>query len=576
MKKLKDNYPKNKTVEDLSALKWIFGVSKGSWLFVLFYAVLSASLSFFGILTAYGTKDVVNGATLRDAELLKHGALLLLVLLLIQLLLKVFNNNMFERAKAKIEIKIRSRVFESILKKDYNSLSMHHSGDILNRLTSDVQTICDGVTGLVPNIVSLLTKLTASVVIMVGLDPIFALIFLGGGTLVAITTRFFRSYLKNIHKDAQEADGKVRSFFQESVASILVIKVFNAYRQVMNKAYELQEKNYKIRIKRATISIFANTGMQMAFSLGYLFAMVLAGVRVYQGIIDIGEMTAILQLVNQIQGPITALAGVLPRFYGIIASAERLIELENYDDELDIHSDIEDVDEYYSKLKAINFKNITFKYNRDLIFDDASVRIEKGDFAAITGISGIGKSTLLKLLLGVIYPEQGEITLDDGVAFRIVDKTTRDIFSYVPQGNLLLSGTLYENITFMSDGKTQEDIDRAIRISCADEFISELPDGLDTVIGERGMGLSEGQVQRIAIARAILFDAPILLLDEATSALDEATEERLLRNLRELDNRTCIIITHKPAALNVCNKEIRIENKKIKILNTDRGEHNED
>lgn len=576
MKKIKDNYPKNKTAEDYAALKWIFGVSKGSWLFVFLYAVLSAALSFFGILTAYGTKDVVNGATSRDAELLKHGAVFLLLLVLIQLFLKVFNNNMFERAKAKIEIKIRSRVFESIIKKDYSSLSKHHSGDILNRLTSDVQTICDGVTGLVPNIVALLTKLISSVVIMVGLDPIFALIFLGGGTLIAVTTRFFRSYLKNIHKDAQEADGNVRSFFQESVASVLVIKVFNAYEQVMRKAKELQDKNYKIRIKRATISIFANTGMQMAFSLGYLFAMVLAGVRVYQGIIDIGEMTAILQLVNQIQGPLSALAGVLPRFYGIIASAERLMELENYDDELDIHSEIGDVNEYYNTLKSIDFENITFKYNRDLIFDNASVKIEKGDFAAITGISGIGKSTLLKLLLGVIYPESGTISLNDGKFGRIVDKATRDLFSYVPQGNMLLSGTLYENITFMCEGKTEADIMRAIRISCSDEFVSELPDGLQTVIGERGMGLSEGQVQRIAIARAILYDAPILLLDEATSALDEATEERLLRNLRELDNRTCIIITHKPAALNVCNKEIRIDNKKIEILGTDRGENNED
>lgn len=576
MKKTKDNCSKKKTAEDLSALKWIFSVSKGSWLFVFIYAVLSAALSFFGILTAYGTKDVVNGATLHDPQLLKRGAFFLLFLVLAQLALKVFNNNMFERAKAKIEIKIRSRVFESIIRKDYNSLSKHHSGDILNRLTSDVQTICDGVTSLLPNIVSLLTKLISSVIIMVGLDPIFAMIFLGGGSLIAFTTRFFRNYLKNIHKDAQEADGKVRAFFQESVASVLVIKVFNAYKQVMQKAKDLQDKNYKIRIRRATISIFANTGMQMAFSLGYLFAMVLAGVRVYQGIIDIGEMTAILQLVNQIQGPLTSLAGVLPRFYGIIASAERLIELEEYDDELDIHSDIGNVDEYYAKLSSIDFDNITFRYNRDLIFDSASVQIQKGDFAAITGISGIGKSTLLKLLLGVIYPEKGTISINDGTSLRVVDKATRGLFSYVPQGNMLLSGTLYENITFMCEDRTQEDIQRAIRISCSDEFISELPDGLDTVIGERGMGLSEGQVQRIAIARAILYDAPILLLDEATSALDEATEERLLRNLRELDNRTCIIITHKPAALNVCNKEIRIENKKIKILNTERGAENED
>lgn len=575
MKKIKDNYPMKKKDSDLSTAKWIFGVSKGSWLFVFIYSVLSAALSFFGIMTAFGMRDVVNGATAGDLDLLKKGAVFLLALVLLQLALKVFNNNMFERAKAKIEIKIRSRVFEKIIQKDYSKLTSHHSGDILNRLTSDVQTICDGVTGLLPNIVSLLTKLLSAVSIMVTLDPIFALIFLGGGTLIAVTTRFFRNYLKRIHKAAQEADGNVRSFFQESIASVLVIKVFNAYDQIMAKAKELQDENYRIRIKRATISIFANTGMQMAFSLGYLFAMVLGGVRVYQGHIDIGEMTAILQLVNQIQGPVSALAGVLPRFYGIIASAERLIELEDYEDELNSEDKIENIDEYYGKLRKIVFDDITFRYNRDLIFDGASLTVEKGDFAAITGISGIGKSTLLKLVLGVIYPESGKITLEgDGIS-HIVDRSTRNLFSYVPQGNMLLSGTLRENITFMCKDKSDEDIMSAVRISCADEFVDDLPDGLETVIGERGMGLSEGQIQRIAIARAILYGAPILLLDEATSALDEATEEKLLRNLRELENRTCIIITHKPAALNVCNKEIRIDNKKINILRTDGGVNDE-
>ena len=201
-----------------------------------------------------------------------------------------------------------------------------------------------------------------------------------------------------------------------------------------------------------------------------------------------------------------------------------------------------------------------------MVFDNACISINKGDFAAITGISGIGKSTLLKLLLGVIYPESGNITLKLNDSEEIADKSTRNLFSYVPQGNLLLSGTLRENITFMCEDKTDEEICRAIELSCADEFVNDLPDGLETVIGERGLGLSEGQVQRIAIARAILHNAPVLLLDEATSALDEATEERLLRNLRDLDNRTCIIITHKPAALNVCNKEIRIENGKIRII----------
>lgn len=571
----KRNKRNSENRKDFSALKWIINTAKGSWVFVFIYALLSAALAYFGILTAYGTKDVVNGATSNDAALLKRGAIYLLILVVVQILLKIFNGNMYERSRAKIEIKIRTRVFESIMKKDYAAISAHHSGDLLNRLTSDVQTICDGVTGLVPHIVSLLTKMISAVVIIAGLDWIFAAIFLAGGALIALISLFFRKYLKNIHKEAQSADGKVRSFFQESLASLLVIKVFNAYKQISEKARLLQEDNYKIRIKRATISIFANTGVQMAFSLGYLFAMVLGGFRVYRGMIDIGELTAILQLVNQIQSPLYALAGVIPTYYSVIASAERIIEIENYADEAESDGSLYDRYECYEKLKEIVFDSVTFKYNRDYVFKNATAVIKKGDFVAITGISGIGKSTLLKLLLGVVYPQEGTIKIVTEDSEKQVDRNTRSLFSYVPQGNMLLSGTLRENITFMCKEKSDEEIERAVKLSCSDDFVSRLPDGLETVVGERGLGLSEGQIQRIAIARAILYDAPIILFDEATSALDEETEERLLKNLRAMENKTCVIVSHKPAALTVCNKEIRIEDGKILVSESFGGKNDE-
>lgn len=562
---------KSKMPKDNIALRWIFKASKGCRSYVGIYAVLSCAMAFFGVMTTYGTKGIVNGANGGDLDLLKKSAVYLLILLLMQVVLKLTGRNLYERARAKIEIKIKTQVFETILKKDYASISNYHSGEVLNRLTSDVIIVTDGVINLVPNVFSLLTRLIMAIVIMITLDPLFAAIFVVAGIALMASSKIFRSYLKRIHKKAQETDGKVRSFFQEAVSEILVIKVFNAYEQVKNKARTLMKDNYDVRMKRATASIFANSGIQFAFSFGYLFAMVWGGFRVYQNIIDIGELTAILQLVNQIQSPIASLSSVLPTYYSVVASAERLIEFENLPDEFDTQNNIENVNEFYKDFEGIFIDDVSFKYDRDSVLQNAEAFIKKGDFVAVTGISGIGKSTLFKMILGVIYPDEGRIIIKSKTEERLADRATRSLFAYVPQGNLLLSGTIYENICFMAEGKSDADIERAIELSCADEFVYDLPQGLNTVIGERGLGLSEGQIQRLAIARAILFDSPVLLLDEATSALDEKTEERLLRNLKKLNGKTLMIITHKKAALAVCEKELRIENKKISLIDTEGG-----
>lgn len=240
------------------------------------------------------------------------------------------------------------------------------------------------------------------------------------------------------------------------------------------------------------------------------------------------------------------------------------MEIENLPEEESSNADDVDVPSAYRDLRALQFDHIDFRYDRDVILDHTSLTINKGDFVAITGISGIGKSTLLKLLLGVFPTQDGSIYLEMADGSHIpADKHTRRLFAYVPQGNMLLSGTILDNLKFINSDATDEEVQRAVEIACADTFINELPQGLMTVIGERGMGLSEGQVQRLAIARSLLSKSPVLLLDEATSALDEETEHRFLKNLKALQNVTCIIVSHKKAALRICNKHVRIEDCKI-------------
>ena len=399
---------------------------------------------------------------------------------------------------------------------------------------------------------------------LVALDKVFTLVFLVGGILVFAFSFLFRKILKKLHKNVQESEGRVRSFIQEILTSLLVVKSFNVEEKVSGEADELMEINYKTKMKRRMFGIVANAGINTTFNLGYVFALAYGSYRLLNGL-DYGNLVAMLQLVNQIQYPFSSLSGMLPKYFALLASAERIIELDNIKDEFEKNNQDIDVKSTYKNLNSIEFKDITFGYDRDVILDDTSLTVNKGDFVAIMGISGIGKSTLLKLLLGVFNVDNGTITLDVNGKEIPVDCHTRKLFSYVPQGNFLLSGTIKDNLKFINSNATDEEIEKAVKISCSDQFVYDLPDGLETVIGERGIGLSEGQLQRLAIARSILSKSPIMLLDEATSALDEATELRFLKNLKEMQDKTCIIVSHKTAALEICNKHIQIVDGKIVV-----------
>ncbi|MBQ9530881.1 MAG: ABC transporter ATP-binding protein [Eubacterium sp.] len=550
---------------DIATLKWIYSICR-SERFKVYLLVLTNVIH--GVLTivfAGFSKKIIDAATVdKSFEKVIYYALMFLGVLVFQLCLNLISRSTSERCKAKIEWHLKQYMLKSIMKKDYASVSKYHTGELQNRMFNDVTVISDGFTTILPSVLFFLVRLISAFTYLVIIDKIFAVVFLVGGIAVFLCTQMFRKTLKRLHKDVQATEGKTRSFIQEAVTSLLVVKSFSVEKKIASEADELQSENYKAKMKRRFFGIAANAGISFVFSLGYVFALGFGAYRLMHGI-SYGTVTAMLQLVNQIQSPFAALSGVMPKYFSLVASAERLIEIDSLPDETSENSAIKNPAEVYERLKSINFNDISFSYDRDIILDNTSLNINKGDFIAIMGISGIGKSTLLKLLLGVFKVQDGNIELELDNEKIEVDNKTRRMFSYVPQGNFLLSGTIRDNLTFINDDVTEEEIEEAIRISCSDSFISELPEGIETVIGERGIGLSEGQLQRLAIARSLLSKAPVILLDEATSALDEETEKRFLTNLKMLDEKTCIIVSHKKAALEICNKHVQIVDSKIVV-----------
>lgn len=549
---------------DKAVIRWILNVCKSQIPTLIFLIAVNVIHGVTSVLFANFSKNVIDGATVYHSQShIIRFALALLGVVILQMTLSITRSCVSERCKGRLEIVLKRHLLGVIMKKDYSTVTSYHTGELQNRMFNDVNVVTDGFTKILPQAIFFGTKLISSLIYLVYIDKIFALVFLIGGCIVFAVTQLFRKQLKALHKRVQETEGKTRSFIQEIVSNLLVVKAFSVEDKMQMQTDELQEENFTAKIKRRNFSIFANTGLNTVFSVGTVFAVAFGAWRLLSGAMTYGTVTAMLQLVNQVQSPFASLSGVMPQYFSMIASAERLMEIDAIKDEQALNSSKIDVDDTYKNLKSISFDSISFKYDRDIIFDNTSFSVQKGDFVAIMGISGIGKSTLLKLLLGVFTAQSGDIYLETSKGNIPVDKNTRRLFSYVPQGNMVISGTIRDNLTFINDDVTDEEIENAIRVSCAKQFIDELPLGLDTIIGEKGLGLSEGQIQRLAIARSLLSKSPVLLLDEATSALDEKTEKQFLTNLRELDNMTCIIVSHKKAAIEICNKNIKIINGKI-------------
>ena len=554
--------PKNKK----GALRWIILNSKPQLHNIILLAIVYGVNAFIGVYNTVYARDLVNAAVKgvnggKLDDVIRYG-LLYMGITVVQIVTLVLARNYIFKVSTKLGMHMESELFHSMLKKDYSAISGYHSGELMNRITNDISVVTGAIVSIIPNLVFFIVKIIGIFYILMTIDIWFAIVFVVGGALVFVVASLFKPITKKLHKEVQKKQGIVRSFMQEGLGSILMIKTFDAQDKMKSSLNDLLQDSYISQRKRNIFSIITGTGMSALFSFVFVWGLGWGAYQLYLGAISYGVLMQIITLVGQIRTPIQGISSILPTYFTALASAERIMEIENIPDEPELNSDV-DVHELYQRMKAIRFDDITFSFDRDKILESTSLIVGKGEFIAIEGISGIGKSTLMKLLLSVYHPQGGEIYLDTDSGKYLVNKSLRKLFAYVPQGNFLLSGTLRENIAFVAPDAADEDIYQAAKIACAYEFISELPQGLDTVIAERGGGLSEGQVQRVAIARALLTKAPVILLDEATSALDEATELQLLQNLRGLKNKTCILISHKKAAERFCDRRVTIEDKKI-------------
>ncbi|MBO5060542.1 MAG: ABC transporter ATP-binding protein [Clostridia bacterium] len=539
--------------------KWIYKNGKKNIPVILVLTAVSIFLSLIQIRFATASKSVMDIATGSAVGKLSSAFLLLASLLLIRLGVQILINYLNVHASSRFEIGLKRHLFKTLIGKDYLSVAKYHSGELLNRINSDVSVIVSGIIAIVPSAALFLTSIIGAFCVLYSIESTLAIIILCVGPLVAVGARLYSAKYKVMHKKCQEYDGKTKSFMLEILQNLLVVKSFACEEKMLDKSEDLQIKSYRLRVKRVTVSVIAQIGLFLIFNAGYYFAMAYAAYRLSQGELTYGDVTAILALVSQIQTPFKNVSGLVPQAFAVSASIERLMELENLKDESTVGETLPD--NTYENMEHIVYDNVTFSYSDDSVVSGINMKINKGECVVIAGESGAGKSTAIKLLLGIMTPDSGRIYLDGKNGEIELGNNTRELFAYVPQGNLILSGTIRENIAFAKTDATEDEIIHAAKVAQIWSFIETLDKGLDTELGEKGLGLSEGQTQRISIARAILHDAPILLLDESTSALDSVTELELLRAIREMTDKTCIIVSHKQAAFDICDSVVYIEKK---------------
>lgn len=454
----------------------------------------------------------------------------------------------------KAQNRMQQRMLDRILRSEWTGKESHHSGDVLNRLEQDVGTVVSFLTETIPNTISVVAMFVGAFLYLFSMDKVLAFVIVGIIPVFVLLSKLYIGQMRRLTRQVRDSDSKVQSVLQETIQHRMLIKTLESDSIMVDRLESTQSELRHRVVKRTAFSVVSNFILNAGFSVGYLIAFLWAALRMADETLTFGGMTAFLQLVNRIQGPARDLTRLAPVFVGVFTAAERLMELE--ENPLEEQGDPIPL----TAPCGVRLEHITYAYD-----DGDSNVIEQLDFdfypgscTAVLGETGAGKTTLIRLILALLHPNEGKVIIYNQQEQKELSPLMRCNFVYVPQGNTLMSGTIRDNLRLGKLNATEEEIKAALEMSCA-SFVMELPDGLDTVCTEAGGGLSEGQAQRISIARALLRNRPIMLFDEATSALDPETERQLLHNILSHHDKTVIFITHRPAVVDYCDQTLHLQ-----------------
>ena len=563
IKKIIEKYKSGAFREMWNETKWLYSyAAKYKWLVVI-YIVIGLFATGLALAASLVTKNLINEVL--GGKISAAAVALYVFLGLSGIAVSALNRRLSAKISLRVNNEIRADVFGKFISTTWEEVSAFHSGDLLNRINGDVSTVADSVIGWIPSVTIKSAQFIGAIAIICYYDAAMALLSLISIPAAALISSLLLRKMRSYGTKIREAGSELMSFFEESLQNIQTVKAFGLSQSLDGRLAQLQKIYYDTSLEYNALSVKVTSGMSV---LGLFVSYLCMGwciFRLFTGAIDIGTMVLFIQLSSYLSSSISSLISSVPTVISATVSAGRIISVLNLpreeEDESLAAREIAD----FGEAPEIEFRDVSFGYkNGGKVFSEVNLTVAPGEFAAFVGPSGGGKTTLLRLLLGLVKPQSGKATLSAKGKTTEISSVTRRIFTYVPQEKAMFSGTVAEMLRLFSPEATDEEINAALKAACAYDFVAALPEGINTPLGERGAGFSEGQNQRLAIARAVLRKAPVLLLDEATSALDLETERRVLENITALcRGKTLIVMTHRESVLPLCDSVYRISGGKV-------------